>query len=329
MSVQVTPGRADPLPAVGYEAILRAPSRPGWLGVIGVLLAICLYTLALSVVAQAFVALGWLAAGRPAAFPTYLSEAMRFEHPSGLLATNLAIACLIPISAVMVAVVHRVRPRWLTSVSPGVRWRYLVACALVALVVLNTVLALSVWVTRQPWEIHPQTGIVAFLVVIALTTPIQSAAEEVFFRGYLLQALGSLGSGTSALSAVMRSRWFAVVASAFLFACFHGISQQNLPLFLDRFGFGLVAGWLVTRTGGLEAAIGAHVVNNICAWVYAALTTSIAHVRATSHIGWIDALFDVGGFTLFALVAVVVADRMNVPRLTPGGSGLSNRAVVH
>lgn len=329
MSVPITPGRADPLPGVGYEAVLRSPSRPGWLGVIGVLMAVCLYTLALSVVAQAVVALGWVAAGRPSAFAVYLSEAMRFDHPSGLLGTNLAIACLIPVSVVMVAVVHRIRPRWLTSVGPGIRWRYLLACCLVALVVLNAVLAVSLVVTRQPMTFHPQPGIVAFLVVIALTTPIQSAAEEVFFRGYLLQALGSMGNGTSALASLMRSRWFAVVASAFLFACFHGISQQNLPLFFDRFGFGLVAGWLVSRTGGLEAAVGAHVVNNICAWIYAALTTSIAHVRATSHIGWVDAFFDVGGFALFALAAVWVADRMNVDRLTPGASGLSNRVVVH
>ena len=37
-----------------------------------------------------------------------------------------------------------------------------------------------------------QPGFAAFLVVVILTAPIQAAAEEYFFRGYLMQALGSL-----------------------------------------------------------------------------------------------------------------------------------------
>ena len=70
-----------------------------------------------------------------------------------------------------------------------------------------------------------------------------------------------------------------MVASALVFALFHG--TQNLPLFLDRFGFGLLAGVLVVRTGGLEAGIAAHVANNVFAFVWAGLTRTIAEVKAT------------------------------------------------
>ena len=89
-------------------------------------------------------------------------------------------------------------------------------------------------------------------MVILLTSPLQAAAEEIFFRGYLMQALGSL----------VAKPWFGVVASALVFALLHG--TQNLPLFVDRLAFGLLAGLLVWRTGGLEAGIAAHVVNNVC-----------------------------------------------------------------
>ena len=95
-------------------------------------------------------------------------------------------------------------------------------------------------------------------------------AEEVFFRGYLLQALGSL----------VAQPWFGVVVSAVVFALLHG--TQNLPLFVDRLAFGLLAGVLVWRTGGLEAGIAAHVVNNVFAYVIAGLTTSIAALKAIS-----------------------------------------------
>ena len=107
-----------------------------------------------------------------------------------------------------------------------------------------------------------------FLVVIMLTSPLQATAEEVFFRGYLMQALGSL----------VAQPWFGVVVSAVVFALLHG--TQNLPLFLDRLGFGLLAAVLVWRTGGLEAGIAAHIINNVFAYVLAGLTTSVAEIRA-------------------------------------------------
>ena len=100
--------------------------------------------------------------------------------------------------------------------------------------------------------------------MIILTSPIQAAAEEIFFRGYLMQALGSL----------VARPWFGVVVSSVVFALLHG--TQNLPLFVDRLAFGLLAALLVWRTGGLEAGIAAHVINNVFAFLIAGLTTSIA-----------------------------------------------------
>ena len=89
------------------------------------------------------------------------------------------------------------------------------------------------------------------------------------------------------------------MVSALIFALMHGV--QNPALFLNRLGFGLLAGVLVWRTGGLEAGIGAHVVNNICAYVIAGLTSSIAAVRAiASPIGWLDSGIQLGGFAVFA-----------------------------
>ena len=87
--------------------------------------------------------------------------------------------------------------------------------------------------------------------MVALLTPLQAAGEEYAFRGYLMQAFGGL----------FRSRWVAVVASAFLFGLAHGLGQ-SAPIFFDRFAFGLVAGALVVLTGGLEAGIAMHVLNN-------------------------------------------------------------------
>ena len=86
-----------------------------------------------------------------------------------------------------------------------------------------------------------------------------------------------------------------------MFALLHG--TQNLPLFVDRLAFALLAGLLAWRTGGLEAGIAAHVINNVFAYVIAGLTTSVAALKAIQGIGWVDAAFDIGGFALFAVLA--------------------------
>ena len=45
----------------------------------------------------------------------------------------------------------------------------------------------------------------------------------------------------------------------------HGLGQ-SVPVFIDRLAFGLVAGVLVIVTGGLEAGIAMHVLNNFVAY---------------------------------------------------------------
>ena len=213
--------------------------------------------------------------------------------PSGLLALNLAVAALAPVCWLLVAVLHRRRPRWLSSVRPGLRWRYLMICLAPAVVVLVGTQLLSGSASPAGWALRP--GAVVFLAVIVATTLLQAGAEEVVFRGYLLQAFGSLVGG----------RWFAVAASALVFALLHG--SQSPAMFVDRLALGLLAGVLVVRTGGLEAAIAAHVVNNTFTYVNAALTTSVAGARAITQIGWLDAARDVASFALFVVAALLLA----------------------
>ncbi len=282
-----------PLDGAAYPQILRNPGYAAWRSFAGVFIGLALFLLLTSVVSQAIVRVGWIIA-HPLNYRDYYTQAFAFERPIGMLATNLGIATLIPISLALVLVLHQARPRWLFSIRPGIRWRYLLVCLGVALVALNGVLALSTTVSGVP-AVVVQQNFWAFLAVIVLTSPLQAAAEEIFFRGYLLQALGS----------VVTRPWFGIVGSSVIFALLHG--TQNLPLFVDRLAFGLLAALLVWRTGGLEAGIAAHVVNNVFAYLLAGLTTSIATLKTVRGIGWADAGFDVGGFTVFALLALGVA----------------------
>lgn len=280
-----------PPDGAAYPQILRGETYVWWRSVLGVVFGVSMFLLLTGVVSQAVVTLVWSLTAADYSFVDYYREAFAFERPTGMVATNLGIATLIPIAWVLMLGVHQVRPRWLSSVQPRIRWRYLLGSLLVAVVALNGVLLLSTLVAGEELRFAPQPGFWGFLVAILLTSPLQAIAEEVFFRGYLLQALGSL----------VAQPWFGVVVSAVVFALLHGV--QNPALFASRLAFGLLAGVLVWRTGGLEAGIAAHIVNNVFAYGIAGVTSSIAALKTVREISWADAAFDVGGFALFAVLA--------------------------
>lgn len=308
-SVPVTVGAVyEPPPGVTYPLALTdeaAPGRqvPALTSLLGLVMGLSAFAVVPGLINQLVVNLSWLVLGRPGTRADFQAAAMRFDHPAGMLGAHLGIGSLILVTLALVVYWHHRRGRWLISVQPGMRWRYLLITLLAAAVVLNAVVLLA-WPYRGH-ELSPQPSFWAFLVIIVLTSPLQAAAEEFFFRGYLMQTLG----------AVFRSPWVGIVGSAVIFALFHGV--QNPPLFVDRLVFGLLAGLLVVRTGGLEAAIAAHIVNNLCAFIYASLFSTVAAAKATTTITWAEAGQDIMGFALFALVASVLARRMRLATTTP------------
>ena len=213
-----------------YPQILRGESYVWWRSVLGVVFGLSLFLLITTVISQALVTLFWAMTSGNQPYRDYFSRAFAFELPLGMLSVNLGLAALIPISWGLMVAIHHMRPSWLSSVQPRIRWRYLFGCLGIAAgrSERGDAAVDDSWV--KPLSFQPQKGFWAFLAVIVLTSPIQAAAEEIFFRGYLLQALGSL----------VARPWFGAIVSSVVFALLHG--TQNLPLFIDRLGFGLLAG---------------------------------------------------------------------------------------
>jgi len=105
-----------------------------------------------------------------------------------------------------------------------------------------------------------------FAAVSLLLIPLQSATEEIFFRGYLNQAA----------ERILKSKWTAFIITSLLFMCVHlanpeareGAANGILPLVMSGyFLFGFIACLMVFIDGGLESAIGVHVANNTFAAV--------------------------------------------------------------
>jgi uncharacterized protein len=317
------PPQLPPYPhaqAEPYHRILRTWTYHWWRVVVGVVAVVAAGMVVGPVVVFALVGAGveLLGLGSAGQLVEGLDAGSGSLTPAALLAVNLALAALIPITWVAVRYLHNLRPRWLGSVRPRLRWGLLGRCFGVALVAtLVAVLATSF----LPGDVTPTDGgttvqststTVAYLLIIALTSPLQAAGEEYFFRGYLLQGFGAL----------VRAPWFALVCTSLLFAAAHG--AQNLPLFVDRFAFGLVAGALVLYTGGIEVGIAMHIVNNVVVLGLAAATGTVSQALGTTEASWSMVVFDVGQFVVYAALVVwmcrwrPVQTRTSGPPAAPG-----------
>jgi membrane protease YdiL (CAAX protease family) len=223
--------------------------------------------------------------------------------PVVLLVTNITLILAIPTIWLAWGVVHDMRIGWSSSVLARLRPRLFVPLTLRALATIGVGIVLSVLIGLAVDGWGGVTGPVRsygwLLVVVFLTTPLQSAAEEYVFRGYLSQAIAGW---------IRRPRAGAVVAAvvtAALFSAAH--APPDLVTFLDRFMVGLAASAVVWLTGGLEAAIVLHTVNNVLVFL---LAGALGEGVATGEVGaaaWLAVLIDVlamGGY-----VAVVAASR--------------------
>lgn len=247
-----------------YHQLYRA-GRPGfwWLGVACIPFAFLWMVLGSVLVAVPFVAGIALAGGD-------IGRLFDIEDPTPLTLAylNTSLALSIGFVFLLVWALHGLRPGWVTSVAPRMRWSWLAVCFALSLVALLATLLVSSLVPAEEvaavsTEVNPVTRVmVEFALVVLVLTPLQAAGEEYLFRGYLTQSLGSLfPQGVL----IWLGRVVAVVVPALFFAMMHGFAQ-DLPIFVDRFAFGLVAGVLVIGTGGLEAPIAMHVLNNFFAF---------------------------------------------------------------
>ena len=196
-------------------------------------------------------------------------------NPAELLATNLGLALLIPLASLLYWPLYGRRPRWLSSLTPGLRWRWLWVASGIAAVVWSPLLVLGTVGVLSTRDGPVDQQVVAMLLVVVFTTPLQAAGEEYLFRGVLLQALG----------ATRLSTWLCSGISAALFAAAH--LQFDPALLTSRFVLGAVLAWLTIRTGGLEAGIAIHAANNLAVLIPSAFLEDIEESLDPSGGSWI------------------------------------------
>ncbi|MEO6115952.1 MAG: type II CAAX endopeptidase family protein [Pseudolysinimonas sp.] len=274
MSEAVGPG-ADAVspPPLRYPRLLRSlPGYRWWKPLIALLIAAVLWIVFQVVVGVGVFALAILVGdvhlpeyngGDLGAFTSQVMDvvvaffSLNAADAYSLVAGLGGVATLLP--AVLLGYrIARLRPlSVLRSVMFCFRWRWFLLALAPALLI--TGVATVVGFTVLPAigigsaPVAPTTPLSTWLLcaaVILILTPIQAAAEEFAFRGLVMQAVGGW----------VRPAIVAVLVSTAVFAALH--TQYLGWATADVAFFGLVAAYVTWRTGGLEASVALHAVNN-------------------------------------------------------------------
>lgn len=300
------PAVPDGLP---YHLIQLAGRRGWWRQVLG----ICLMIVWLALFAAAIVALPfviWYAVhGENVSSSVSALADSTNPTPAGLAYVDLVLASLIPAAILLSWQLHRIPAKWLLSVAGRIRWRLLFVCLGMAAISLVATLVVGAFLPGQSEDTTGHVELtrtaVAYLVVILVLTPFQASGEEFMFRGYLTQCLGALS----------RQAWVPILLTGLVFGIFHGLGQ-SLPVFLSRFAFGLVAGYLAIRTGGLEAGIAMHTLNNWLSLGLAAIYNQMSSSLNPTGGSWWSIPVTLTQSLVYLGLVLIVCRRMGVARTT-------------
>lgn len=234
-----------------YHEFLRTPRHRWWrplaaLGMGGALwfAATLVFTL---------LAMGYDLAAGNTTMENYTSLDRFVTTPAFFLCNNLALASAIPIAMLTQWACYGQRPRWLSSIAGGFRWGWFGEC-LAWLAPLFAASLLVELLAGWPPALEVNNTTVFMIAAVLLTTPLQAAGEEYLLRGLTQRSVAAWLPRTAGLVV-------STGISAVIFMALHGAGDPWLNTFY--LAFSVIASVLVWRTGGLEAAVAMHVVNNV------------------------------------------------------------------
>ena len=106
------------------------------------------------------------------------------------------------------------------------------------------------------WNFKPVPFLILLLIAL-LMLPLQTSAEEYFFRGYLMQGLGIITG----------NRWVPLFFTSIAFGLVHyanpEVDQLGDAIFMIYIGSGFIYGITTLMDEGLELSLGMHAANNV------------------------------------------------------------------
>ncbi|MFD0776403.1 CPBP family intramembrane glutamic endopeptidase, partial [Streptomonospora algeriensis] len=238
----------------------------------------------------------------------------------------VVIATMAPIVMVTAWLIQRRPVGSLFSVAGRLRVRWLLRCLVPAVPALVLSFGVLFGLHRLTSSDAPFVGEYAggpgFVLIIGLfvlLVPLQASAEEIALRGFLMQAIGSAGAGpgeprgAGSVSRFLRMPLLAILISGTVFTLLHDYSGWGL---LDVAVFGVAMAWLTWYTGGLEAAVGLHILHNLLAFSITAYEGGLDRI-ATGSGSWQGVVSTSVEVAVYCAAVVWMARRAGVGRTVP------------
>ena len=290
---------------VAYHRLARLrPRYRWWRMLLTGLVGVAFYIAILLLVIVPLVIVTMLVPGWAAEFQTLLTTAQYFDldRPWLLVALVLPLILMIPALLLASRIVEGRGVGLLSSVTGRLRMAWLGKSLLLALGVFVVYFAVLLgWSAASGDPVSPDfshPGLWVMVLLVLLLIPFQAAAEEYVFRGYLMQLVGGW----------LRHPAFAILLPVPLFVLGHGYDVWGAA---SVGVFAVVAAWLTWRTGGLEAAISLHIVNNVLIFLLGSV--GLVDANATSGAP-IDLLASTLAMVVYALIADRWARRLGIAR---------------
>lgn len=279
-------------PAALYLTLADAGRNAWWRYLLGVVL-----------IAAAWVIGGGYAYGLAAGLP--------LGHVAEFVAINASILMLLAGVVAATALLHRRSWRTLVTPQPAIAWRRIVqgAAVWVALAALFSVVESLLYPGRYAWSLDLQFWL-PFAAAALLLTPLQCAAEELVFRGYLVQAFGRL-CRAPVVPALLSSAAFTLPHLYNPEVAAYGLAIMAA----NYFAMGMFLAMVVLRDGRLELAIGAHAGNNLLLALFIHYEDSVFETPAVFTSGALDPVYSL--VTLLLGAALFYAWFFRRPGMTP------------
>ncbi len=140
------------------------------------------------------------------------------------------------------------------------------------------------------------TAFFSFVPLVLVLIPIQTAGEELLFRGYLVQSMALL----------IRRPLVVAFISSFVFMLLHlfnpEVSANIILMPLYYFGVGLLFALVTLRDNRLELAMGAHAGANLFTALFANYTITALPSPSIFTISTLDAPFGLASFVVIAVI---------------------------
>ncbi|TXK17362.1 CPBP family intramembrane glutamic endopeptidase [Homoserinibacter sp. GY 40078] len=312
----IVPVAPEPIPPTPYHRMFRTVrGYAAWRPLVAVVLFAVFAGVALTIVSVLWLVVAILTGaldltGDLGSLESDLvAQTTDVANPLSLALLMLSLVVLLPLvpAAMWCAGLRPVRVRH--SVAGRLRWGWMARCLVPAVVVTAVATGLPylfVLIAGETVEPVPvDGGLFALLaVMIIVLVPLQAAAEEYVFRGLILQVMG----------AWLRWSWIGVVVSTLIFTVGHTQYELWGALSVAVMGAGFAI--VTIRTGGLEAAIVLHVVNNLVALLLLASGITGTTQMSSEGSGPLAPILQVVFTTGYVLWVDRLAARRGIARLT-------------